>query len=159
MPAASAAGRSSPLGATLADGGVNFSLFSRTATGVELLFFDREDAAPSRVVQLGPVTNRIYHYWHAFVPGVRAGQIYGYRVHGPAAPERGLRFDAAKVLLDPYGRGVVVPKNYDREAAKRPGYNAATAMKSVVVDPSRYDWEGDAPLCLPSARTIIYEMH
>src|SRR5262249_28716730 len=85
--------------------------------------------------------------------------IYGYRVHGPAAPERGLRFDAAKVLLDPYGRGVVVPKNYDREAAKRAGDTAATAMKSVVVDPAAYDWEGDAPLALPAARTIIYEMH
>src|SRR4051794_32963478 len=117
MPAVSAAGRGSPLGATLADGGVNFSLFSRTAAGVELLFFDREEATPSRVVRLDPVTNRTYHYWHAFVPGVRPGQIYGYRVDGPTAPARGLRFDRAKVLLDPYGRGVVVPKNYDREAA------------------------------------------
>src|SRR3954451_6234356 len=99
MPAVSAAGRSSPLGATLVDGGVNFSLFSRTATGVELLFFDRvEDARPSRVVPIDPVTNRTYHYWHAFVPGVRPGQVYGYRVEGPAAPDRGLRFDATKVL-------------------------------------------------------------
>jgi isoamylase len=72
-------GRSSPLGATVVDGGASFSLFSRTATGVELLFFDREgDAQPSRVVRLDPVENRTYHYWHAFVPGVRPGQIYGY---------------------------------------------------------------------------------
>ncbi len=78
---------------------------------------------------------------------------------GRPAPERGLRFDPTKVLLDPYGRGVVVPKNYGREAAQREGDNAATAMKSVVVDPGAYDWEGDAPLVLPSARTIIYEMH
>jgi glycogen operon protein len=153
-------GRSSPLGATVADGGVNFSLFSRTATGVELLFFDWEDdAKPSRVVPIDPATNRTYHYWHAFVPGVLPGQIYGYRVEGPSAPARGLRFDPAKVLLDPYGRGVVVPKRYDREAARRAGDNAATAMKSVVVDSGAYDWEGDSPLCRPSARTIIYEMH
>ncbi len=153
-------GRSSPLGATVADGGVNFSLFSRSATGVELLFFDREDdTRPSRVIPLDPSTNRTYHYWHVFVPGVEPGQIYGYRVEGPFDPARGMRFDRSKVLLDPYGRGVVVPKNYSRRAAEGEGDNAATAMKSVVVDPHRYDWEGDVPLCLPASRTIIYEMH
>jgi glycogen operon protein len=142
------------------DGGANFSLYSRTAAGVDLLFFDREeDGRPARVLHLDPVTNRTYHYWHVFAPGVAPGQLYGYRVQGPSAPERGLRFDAAKVLLDPYGRGVVVPKNYTREAARREGDNAATAMKSVVVDKGAYDWEGDAPLRLPTARTIIYEMH
>jgi glycogen operon protein len=153
-------GRSSPLGATVVDGGVNFSLFSRTASGVELLFFDREDdAAPSRVVPIDPTRNRTYHYWHVFVPGVLPGQIYGYRVEGPAAPTNGLRFDSTKVLLDPYGRGVVVPQNYSREAARQAGNNSATAMKNVVVDLRAYDWEEDRPLHLPSARTIIYEMH
>ena len=73
--------------------------------------------------------------------------------------QAGLRFDAAKVLLDPYGRGVVVPKNYTREAAHEKGDNLIASMKSVVVDPGTYDWEGDVPLCLPSSRTIIYEMH
>jgi glycogen operon protein len=153
-------GRSSAIGATVVDGGVNFSLFSRTASGVQLLLFDRaEDAAPARAIRLDPVTNHTYHYWHVLVPGVRPGQLYGYRVEGPAAPDRGLRFDPGKVLLDPYARGVVVPRGHDREAARRPGDNAATAMKSVVVDPRAYDWEGDAPLHLPSSRTIIYEMH
>src|SRR5262245_37273953 len=104
-------GRSSPLGATVTDSGVNFSLFSRTAAGVELLFFDREDdARPSRVIRIDPETNRTYHYWHVFVPGVRPGQIYGYRVEGLSAPARGLRFDPGKLLLDPYGQGVIVPK-------------------------------------------------
>jgi glycogen operon protein len=159
VPAATT-GRSSPLGARVVEGGVNFSLFSRTATGVELVFFDREDDAnPSRVVPLDPVANRAYHYWHVFVPGVETGQTYGYRVGGPAAPESGLRFDPAKVLLDPYGRGVVIPKGYDRDAARREGENAAAAMKSVVVDPTPYDWDGDVPLGRPAARTIIYEMH
>jgi glycogen operon protein len=153
-------GRSFPLGATVGDGGVNFSLFSRTATGVDLVFFDQEgDATPSRVLRLDPATNRTYHYWHVFLSGVRPGQIYGYRVQGPSDPAQGLRFDAAKVLLDPYGRSVVVPKTYGREDARREGDNAGTAMKSVVVDPEAYDWEGDSPLRLPSARTIIYEMH
>jgi glycogen operon protein len=160
MTAAVQTGRSSPIGATVAGGGANFSLFSRTATGVELLLFDRaDDARPARVVRLDPVANRTYHYWYAFVPGVRPGQVYGYRVRGPSDPARGLRFDPAKVLLDPYGRGVVVPESYSPDAARRPGDNAPTAMKSVVVDPAAYDWEGDAPLRLPSARTVVYEMH
>src|SRR4051812_45052141 len=116
------AGRPAPIGATVLDGGVNFSLFSRTAAGVDLLFFDREDDARSaRVVTLDPVANRTYHYWHAFVPGVKPGQLYAYRVRGPAEPERGLRFDPAKVLLDPYGRGVVAPPGYTPDAARGPG--------------------------------------
>ena len=108
---------------------------------------------------IDPATNRTYHYWHVFVPGVRPGSSTATGSRGRRPRERGLRFDPAKVLLDPYGRGVVVPKDYDREAARRAGDNAATAMKSVVVDPAAYDWEGDVPLSRPSARTIIYEMH
>src|SRR5215213_966191 len=153
-------GQPYPIGATVVDGGVNFSLFSRTAEGVELLLFDREDAGtPSRAVRLDPAADRTYHYWHTFVPGLRAGQLYGYRVHGPNNPAEGLRFDPTRVLLDPYGRGLVTPKDYSPEHGRRPGDNAATAMKSVVVDPAAYDWEGDAPLRRPSARTVVYEMH
>ena len=153
-------GRPSPIGATVVDGGANFSLFSRTATGVELLFFDREDAAaPARVVSLDPVANRTYHYWHTFVPGVTAGQLYSYRVRGPYAPERGLRFDPDKVLLDPYGKCVARPPGYSRQAACHRGDNAAVAIKSVVADPSTYNWEGDRPPRRPFAKTVIYEMH
>jgi glycogen operon protein len=153
-------GSSSPLGATAGRDGVNFSLFSRHATGVELLLFDGvDDAKPARVIRLDAADNRTYHYWHVFVPGVTAGQIYGYRVEGPRDPAGGMRFDGTKVLLDPYGRGVAMPEGYGRDAARTPGDNAATAMKSVVVDPSAYDWEGDRPLRRPSARTIVYEMH
>jgi isoamylase len=153
-------GRAAPLGATVSSGGVNFSVFSRGASGVELLFFDREDdGRPTRVIPLDPAGNRTYHYWHVFVPGVQPGQMYGYRVHGSWDPANGMRFDPSKVLLDPYGRGVVVPKGYRRADACREGSSAATAMKSVVVDCSVYDWEGDVPLLRPSSRTIIYEMH
>ena len=155
-----AEGLSAPLGATPSAEGVNFSIFSRAATGMELLLFDgAEDARPSRVIPLDPAGHRTYHYWHGFVPGVRPGQIYGYRVQGPWEPANGLRFDAAKLLLDPYGRAVAVPRTYSRAAARREGDTTATAMKSVVVDPSTYDWEGDAPLRRPSSRTIIYELH
>jgi isoamylase len=153
-------GQSSPLGATVLPGGVNFSVFSRNATAVELLLFNREDDfQPERMITLDPATNRTYHYWHVFVPKVRPGQLYGYRVDGPFDPESGLRFDSSKVLLDPYGRGVVVPSNYSRDAARLKGDNAATAMKTVVVDPLAYDWEGDKLLHRPASRTIIYEMH
>ena len=153
-------GRCAPLGATIESEGVNFSLYSRDATQVELLLFDSEDdAQPTQVIPLDAATNRTYNYWHTFVPGVRHGQIYGYRVHGPFEPNAGLRFDPAKVLLDPYGRCVAVPNNYSREAAQKDGDTSSTAMKSVVLDPHLYDWEGDAPLRKPSSQSIIYEMH
>ena len=104
-------GRSYPLGATLTPGGANFSVFSRHATGIDLLFFDRaEDARPSRVIPINPCANRTYHYWHVLVPGVEPGQIYGFRASGPYQPDRGLRFDSSKLLLDPYARAIAVPK-------------------------------------------------
>ena len=141
-------------------GGANFSVFSRTAEAIELLFFDHvDDARPSRVVPIHPVKNRTYHYWYVFVPGVQAGQIYAFKARGPFARDRGLRFDASKLLLDPYGRAVVTPKHYSREAARFRGDNTATAMKSVVTSPHSYDWEDDTPLRTPWSRTIIYEMH
>src|SRR6266404_2791167 len=153
-------GQSYPLGATILADGVNFSVFSRSASGVELLLFDREDdSRPSQVIPLDPATNLTYHYWHVFIPGLTTGQIYGYRVHGRWDPPNGMHFDPTKVLLDPYGRGVAVPQNYSREAVRAEGEHTSAAMKSVVVDPDAYDWEGDAPLRRPCSRTIIYEMH
>ena len=153
-------GRSFPIGAAFVDGGVNFSLHSRTATGLELLFFDDvDDAQPARVIKLDPRRNRTRNYWHVFVPGVQNGQIYAYRAYGLHEPARGLRFDSDKVLLDPYGRGVAMPRRYDRQAAARRGDNTPFAMKSVVVDNRCYDWEGDEPLRTPWHRTVIYEMH
>jgi isoamylase len=153
-------GRSAPIGATIVPGGANFSIFSRSASGVELLFFDREDDPhPARVITMDGATNRTDSYWHVFVRDVKAGQLYGYRVQGRFDPSSGMRFDPTKTLLDPYGRGVVVPKNYSREAAHVAGDNAAAAMKNVVVDPSAYNWQGDTPLQRPASRTIIYEMH
>jgi isoamylase len=153
-------GNTSPLGATVSPGGVNFSVFARDCSGVELLLFDSpDDARASRVIQLDPRRNRTYHYWHVFVPGIGAGQLYGYRVSGPFDPRRGRRFDPGKLLIDPYGRAVAVPAGYDRAAACVPGDNSAVAMKSVVADPRGYNWEGDVPLKRSYSRTVIYEMH
>jgi glycogen operon protein len=148
------------LGATVHPNGVNFSVFSKNATRVDLLLFDDPDSErPARVIPLDPNGHRTYHYWHVFVPGLAPGQVYAYRAHGPCSPERGLRFDGEKVLLDPYGLAVAVPEAYDRKAASRTGDNAATAMKSVVADLPAYDWEGDRPLRRPFIRTVIYELH
>jgi len=153
-------GRGYPLGATVSAEGTNFSVYSKHATGIELLLYDCvDDARAKRVISIDPATNRTYHYWHIFVPEVKAGQIYSYRVNGTFDPPSGLRFDPSKVLLDPYGRGLLVPRNYSREAARNKGDNAAAAMKSVVTDPHAYDWEGDVPLHRPSSQTIVYEMH
>jgi glycogen operon protein len=153
-------GSSAPLGATVTPEGVNFSVFSKRATAVDLVLFEHEDATqPSHTLHLDPVQHRTYHYWHVFVPGLKAGQIYGYRVDGPFEPSRGNRFDVAKLLLDPYGRGVTVPRDYSRAAAQEQGDTAASAMMSVVVDSGAYDWEGDAPLRRLKSQTVVYEMH
>jgi len=153
-------GRSFPLGATAMQDGVNFSVFSKHSAAVQLLLFNHvDDAKPSYVIDLDPRTQRTYHYWHTFLPGVRAGQLYAWRAGGPFAPECGLRFDHDKVLLDPYGKCVARPAHRSREDACRPGDNASSALKSVVVDPSTYDWEDDAPPRTPFAKTVLYEMH
>jgi glycogen operon protein len=153
-------GRSFPLGATVYSDGVNFSVFSKHGMAVELLLFDLvDDLEPSCVIKPDPEVNRTYHYWHAFVPGLKAGQLYGYRVHGPFEPEHGLRFNPVKVLLDPYAKCIARPATYQREAACDPEERAMPAMKSVIVDASSYDWEDDTPLRKPFARSVIYELH
>ena len=153
-------GRSFPLGATVYGNGVNFSVFSRNCTVLELLLFEHaEDTQPSRTILLDPHQNRTFYYWHVFVRGLQVGQLYAYRAHGPYAPERGLRYDGDKILIDPYARAVAYGANYLRIAAQHPGSNCAHSMKSVVVDPRGYNWEGDIPLQNPFAGTLIYELN
>ncbi len=154
------AGRASPLGARRVDGGTNFSVWSSTAVGVELLLFDDvDDPKPARVITLDPLQNRTAYFWHVLVREVEPGQVYAWRVHGAFDPAAGLRHDATALLLDPYGVAVAVPRNYDRRAGARPNRDPRTAMKSVVADVSAYDWQGDVPLDRPFARTLIYELH
>jgi glycogen operon protein len=151
-------GLSWPLGATIYPGGANFSVYSRHATGMELLLFDDVDRVkPARVIPFDE-SNRSYHYWHAYVPGLKAGQLYGYRAHGPNDAESGYRFDPSRVLLDPYARGVATPKKYSRVQLAQRGSDSV-AMKSVLIKTSGYDWEGDRVLRLPASRMIVYEMH
>lgn len=153
-------GKTYPLGATITPAGVNFSVHSKSCSAMELLLFDHvDDVKPSRVIKLDPACHRTFHYWHVEVTGIGVGQVYAFRADGPHMPQHGLRFDAKKVLLDPYGRAVAVPDAFDRDAGACPGDNAAFAMKSVVANLSTYDWEGDMPLYRPFDKTIIYEMH
>jgi len=157
---ASKHGKSFPLGATILPGGTNFSVFAKHSTAAQLLLFEDVNAAkPSRVIDLDSRMNRTYHYWHVFVPGIASGQIYAYRIAGPFDPERGLRFDPDKILLDPYAKCIARPAGRSREAARHRGDNCAAALRNVVVETGAYDWEGDAPLGRPLVKTIIYEMH
>jgi len=159
-------GCSAPLGATLVPGGVNFSVYARDASAVALLLFDAaESANPSRVIPLDGESHHTGHYWHGFVPGLRAGQRYGYRVEGPDQPRADLRTDRQQLLLDPYAMALEVPNGYRRERGQRSDGDAdgdlgwSTAIKSVVADLTTYDWQGDRPLNRPPRESIIYELH
>lgn len=153
-------GDSYPLGAMLRDGGVNFCLYARGAETVELLLFATPDAAqPEVTIRLDPEVHHTFHYWHVFIAGLTEGQIYAYRVDGPYIPEKGLRFNRNKVLLDPYARSVVGWRTYSRQAAIDGSDNCSQALKAVVTDPLQYDWEGDIHPKTPYAETIIYELH
>ncbi|MDE3740865.1 glycogen debranching protein GlgX [Maribacter polysaccharolyticus] len=153
-------GSTFPIGSSVMADGVNFSIFSKNSTAVELLLFnDPDDAQPNETITLDKEINRTESYWHVFVPGLKAGQIYAYRMYGPFNPERGYRFDSQKVLLDPYGKLVIIPKAYKREYATRPGNNVSSALKNVVVDTGTYDWEDDVFPRHSFTHTIIYELH
>ncbi len=154
------AGECRNLGVTVTPEGVNFCVFSKNATRIDLLLFsDHASDRPSEEITLSPVENRTFYYWHILVKGLKPGQLYGFRVHGPWDPENGMRFNPAKVLLDPYSRAVVVNDVYDRDAACGREDNSGSCMKSVIAPVDGYDWEGDTPLHRPLGETIIYEMH
>ncbi len=149
-----------PLGPTVSPEGTNFSVFSTSATGVEIVLFSQEDGShPTRTISLKTISDRASHYWHIFVPGIKPGQRYGYRVDGPVDAANGQRFDRDKVLIDPYAKSTWVGPEYSRSDAIKSGDNAATSMKSVVADLSLFDWEGDRHLKRPFRETVIYEMH
>src|SRR5919201_3677200 len=146
--------------------GTNFSIFSEHAERVELCLFDGDDNE-TRV----ELRERTAFNWHAYLPGVGPGTRYGFRVHGRWAPEQGHRFNAAKLLIDPYAKAIEGPIRFDaaRTLPYVPGGtdadlqpdgsdDAAAIPKCVVVDPS-FDWEGDTLLRRPWHETVIYEVH
>jgi glycogen operon protein len=154
-----APGRPHPLGATPDEGGVNFSLYSQHATGVELLLFAAAaDAEPAQVVVLDPAVNRTFFFWHVRVEGLTAGWHYAYRVDGPRDVASGHRFNPAKVVLDPYAKGISNAV-WNRVAACGEADNLHESMRCEVIDTADYDWEGDRPLGRPMQDSIIYEAH
>jgi glycogen operon protein len=157
---ATSPGRFHPLGAIPDDGGVNFAVFSRNATAVQLLLFERDDSVqPMQIIDLDPDVNKTYVIWHVYVQGLRPGAHYAYRVDGPRDLHgSGHRYNPNKVLIDPYSRGDTTAL-WQRGDATGPGDNLVTSMRSVVVDVGGYDWEGDRPLNRPMRDSIIYEMH
>jgi len=147
-----------PLGASLTRTGVNFALYSRHATQVALALFDGpHDDRPSRAIA---VENRTRFVWHCHVEGIGAGQLYGYRVDGPTAPELGHRFNRHKLLLDPYARAFCGSFRGDPRLhlGCEPVDNAAVAARCVVIDDA-FDWGDDAPPAIPLEDLIIYETH
>jgi isoamylase len=152
-------GSAHPVGITTYPDGVNLSLFSQYATEVTLLLFEHPtDPAASQIVRLDPFRNKTFHFWHVFVRGCGPGVSYAFRIDGPANPSGGQRFNANKVLIGPYARGIQ-KQLWKRANALGPRDNESTSLRCAVVDLSQYDWEGDRPLKRPMNESIIYEMH
>ncbi|MCW1921268.1 glycogen debranching protein GlgX [Luteolibacter arcticus] len=149
-------GRPSPLGATFDGRGVNFALFSDHATKVELCLFDSADArAESRRIVLPEKNDQV---WHGYLPEVRPGQIYGYRVYGPHDPGSGHLFRPGKVLLDPYAKSIARDVRWTPEIFDEESDSAPDAPLARVVDTS-FAWQDDRPLRTPWHETVVYELH
>jgi isoamylase len=160
-------GSAQPLGATWDGQGVNFALFSEHATGVDLCLFESETAKTESIrIPIKERTNRV---WHVYLPDALPGQLYGYRVHGPFAPEHGHRFNPYKLLVDPYAKAIAGEFRSEDETFAYPVHtphdtvpstvdSAAVMPKSVVVE-SSFTWGDDRPPRIPWSRTIIYECH
>ena len=157
-----------PLGATWDGEGVNFALFAENATGVELCLFDERMGKTQSVTV--KMTERTHHMFHIYLPGIKPGQLYGYRVHGPYDPANGHRFNPAKLLIDPYAKAIAGTIEWDNSLF---GYEVGHAEedfrisdtdsapfipKCVVIDDS-FDWQGDRAPKVPYHQSIIYETH
>jgi glycogen operon protein len=161
-------GSSHPLGATWDGEGTNFALFSEHATAVDLCFFASADAA--REMDRVRLTEHEEFVWHAAVPDVRPGQLYGYRVHGPYEPQAGHRFNPSKLLIDPYAKAITgsirwsdtlfgyVPGDPAEDLSYNAEDSASAIPKSVVIE-SAFTWGDDRPPRTPWNRTVIYEAH
>ncbi|HEY7492715.1 MAG TPA: glycogen debranching protein GlgX [Candidatus Tectomicrobia bacterium] len=161
-------GQPQPLGATWDGAGVNFALFSENATGVELCLF--ESSFEHREVARIRMREQTDQVWHVYLPEARPGQLYGYRVHGPYEPEAGHRFNAAKLLLDPYAKAIAGTVQWsealfgytighpDADLSQDERDSAAGVPRCVVIDPA-FSWGDDAPPRIPWHQTLIYELH
>ena len=147
--------------------GVNFAIYSEGATAVELCLFDDHSEAVTETHNLGECTGRV---WHIYLVGIKPGQLYGYRIHGPYDPEQGLRYNPAKLLLDPYGRSVSGEVDWSspvfayklgspEEDLARDDEDDSLGMPKSVVTTPQFDWENDRPPLTPLNESVIYEVH
>jgi isoamylase len=161
-------GSSYPLGATWDGKGVNFAIYSENATSISLLLYEGQNSStPRHRIRL---TEKSGFVWHSYLPDIMPGQLYAYSVDGPYEPEKGLRFNKNKALIDPYSRAITgtVPSNDamfgyklgdpDQDLSRNERDSGPFSPKSLVVD-SKYDWEGDSLLKTPWNETVIYETH
>ncbi|HTE30724.1 MAG TPA: hypothetical protein VK666_10155, partial [Chryseolinea sp.] len=157
-----------PLGATCVEGGVNFALFAENATKVELCLF-KNHRSKSEYVKI-PLWERTHQVWHVFLPGIKPGQIYGYRVHGPYDPENGQRYNPHKLLIDPYAKAIGGTVDWDdslfgyqighedKDLSFSTTDSAPFIPKSIVIN-GAFDWEGVKAPDVATENTIIYELH
>ena len=161
-------GKPYPLGATWDGAGVNFAIFSANATRVELCLFSGPDG--QREVLRMPLREQTDQVWHIYLPEIRPGQQYGYRIHGPFLPQEGHRFNPAKLLLDPYAKAITGTIRWsdalfgytighpEADLSQDTRDSAPGLPKCVVVDPA-FSWGDDALPRIPWHRTILYELH
>ena len=157
-----------PLGATWLGNGVNFALFSETAASVDLCLFDTPDARQENIRI--PMTEHTDQVWHIFLPDVRPGQLYGFRVFGPYDPERGLRFNSSKLLIDPYAKAIAGRINWADEMfgyvvgapsddLARDFRDDAWGMPKAAVIDNEFEWGDDKAPRTPLHSSVIYELH
>jgi isoamylase len=157
-----------PLGATWLGNGVNFAIFSETATSVDLCLFDSLDVLQENIRI--PMTEHTDQVWHVFLPDVKPGQLYGYRVTGPYDPERGMRFNNSKLLIDPYAKAIAGEINWademfayvvgnELEDLARDFRDDAWGMPKAVVIDNAFDWANDKRPRTPLHSSVIYEAH
>ena len=160
-------GKPYPQGATWDGVGVNFSLYSEGATWVELCLFDRDNPEPTEKYRFKEVTGSI---WHCYLPGVKPGQLYGYRVDGPYDPECGERYNSSKLLIDPYAKALAGTVNWqapvfayvpggEHEDLKKDERDSGWGVPKGVVTTTHFDWENDRPPNTPLHDSVIYEVH
>lgn len=158
-------GQSYPLGATWDGKGTNFALFSENATAVDLCLFD----AQNNETRL-PLTEQNHFVWHGYLPGIKPGQRYGYRVYGPFLPHQGHRFNANKLLIDPYAKAIAGDVMHHesiygyawRQAAEDAGFselNDVSCIPKCIVIDETFDWEDDQLLRTPTHKSVVYEIH
>ena len=167
MPRTILPGKPYPQGATWDGTGVNFSLYSESATAVELCLFEDVETAEVETLAFRESSGYV---WHAYLPGVKPGQLYGYRVHGPYEPERGSRSNPAKLLIDPYAKAVAGALNWDApvfgyrigdpaEDLSLDETDDAWGVPKCVVTTSHFDWANDRPPLISLHDSVIYEVH